>query len=117
MASYTVTAERAGDWWVLQAVEAPGAISQVASLDQADQIIEAIAFVTGEPADDIEIRVQRVFDVTVAQEGLWWMVAIPELDGLTQAADLGDVPLMAREYIAATLDLPRDGIEVRVTRV
>lgn len=60
MALYTVTAERSGDWWVLQAVEAPGAISQVASLDEAGHIVEAIAFVTGERAEDIEIRVRRV---------------------------------------------------------
>jgi predicted nucleic acid-binding protein len=57
---YTVTAERSGKWWVLQADEAPGAISQVARLDQAPQIIEAIAFVTGELESDIEIDVRPV---------------------------------------------------------
>ena len=57
MSDYTVTAERSGRWWVLQAVEAPGAISQVARLEQADQIREAIAFVTGEPAEQITITV------------------------------------------------------------
>ncbi len=55
MSNYTVTAERSGRWWVLQALEAPGAISQVARLEQADQIREAIAFVTGEPEDAISI--------------------------------------------------------------
>lgn len=57
MSRYTVTAERSGKWWVLQAKEAPGAISQVARLDQADDIVEAIAFVTGEPEASIEIDV------------------------------------------------------------
>jgi len=57
MSEYTVTAERGGKWWVLQAVEAPGAISQVTRLDKAEEIIEAIAFVTGEPVDTISIRV------------------------------------------------------------
>lgn len=57
MSTYTVTAERSGKWWVLQAKEAPGAISQVARLDQAEQIIEAISFVTGEAESDIEITV------------------------------------------------------------
>ena len=55
MSTHTVTAERAGRWWVLQAVDAPGAITQVARLDQADQIIEAIAFVTGEKQSSIRI--------------------------------------------------------------
>lgn len=57
MSDYTVTAERSGRWWVLQAVEAPGAISQVARLEQADQIREAIAFVTGDPLDQVSISV------------------------------------------------------------
>jgi len=57
---YTVTAERSGRWWSLQAVGAPGALSQVARLDQADQIIEAIAFVTGEPEEQITIAVEPV---------------------------------------------------------
>ena len=55
MSTYAVTAERAGRWWVLQAVDAPGAISQVARLDQADQIKEAIAFVTGEKESSITV--------------------------------------------------------------
>ena len=60
MTTYTVTAERTAKWWVLQAAEAPGAISQVARLDQADQIKEAIAFVTGEPEDRIQIDLRPV---------------------------------------------------------
>ncbi|MCI0155804.1 hypothetical protein KNO15_03745 [Leifsonia shinshuensis] len=60
MSTYTVTAERTAKWWVLQAVEAPGAISQVARLDQADQIKEAISFVTGEAEYDIEIDLQPI---------------------------------------------------------
>lgn len=55
---YHVTAERAGKFWVLQAVEAPGAISQVSRLDQADVIREAIAFVTGETEASVEIAVE-----------------------------------------------------------
>lgn len=56
MTTYTVTAERSGKWWVLQAVEVPGAISQVARLDQADEIKEAIAWVADVPQEDVEIR-------------------------------------------------------------
>lgn len=42
----------------LQAQGAPSAISQVARLDQAGQIKEAIAFVAGEAEDEIKIRPQ-----------------------------------------------------------
>lgn len=60
MTHYQVTAERTNNWWVLQALDAPGAISQVSRFDQADQIIEAIAFVTGEQESDITIDVQPI---------------------------------------------------------
>lgn len=63
MAQYTVTAENTGDVWVLQAVEAPGAISQVDRLEDADVIKEAIAFVTGEAEGSIEIALRVEKDV------------------------------------------------------
>lgn len=67
MTTYTVTAERTAKWWVLQAGEAPGAISQVARLDQADQIKEAIAFVTGEPEEQIQIEVRPVLPLAAEE--------------------------------------------------
>jgi hypothetical protein len=59
MTRYTVTAERSGRWWALQCTEVPGALSQVARLDQADQMKEAIAFVAGvdEASVDIDLVV------------------------------------------------------------
>ena len=53
---------------VLQAVEAPGAITQVARLDQADQIREAIAFVTGTSEDEVEIEVETVLPNEILAE-------------------------------------------------
>lgn len=40
------------------------------------------------------------YHVQVTREGKWWMIAIPELDALTQARRIEDVPVMARELIA-----------------
>lgn len=57
------------------------------------------------------------YRVDVSREGKWWMVAIPELDGLTQARRLEEAPLMAREYIAATLDLEVSEVRVQVASV
>ena len=61
MGKYTVDAERSGRWWVLQAVEAPGAISQVDDFNDAEAWIkEAISAVTDEPEDDIEVTIRIV---------------------------------------------------------
>lgn len=54
----------------------------------------------------------RHFEATVTREGKWWIVRIPEINGLTQARRLSEAPLMAREYIAVTLDLPIDVVDV-----
>lgn len=55
------------------------------------------------------------YNVIVTREGKWWMVHIPEIDGLTQARRLEEAPKMAREYIAVTLDLPQGQVSVSVS--
>ncbi|MHA3683517.1 hypothetical protein ACXR2T_06525 [Leucobacter sp. HY1910] len=65
MSHFTVHAERSGKWWVLQADEAPGAITQVRRLSEADEIIEAISFVTELPEHEITISVVPVLPVAV----------------------------------------------------
>jgi hypothetical protein len=67
MSTYTVTAERSGKWWVLQAVDAPGAITQVARLDQAGQIIEAISFVTGQAQETINIALRPILPAAAVE--------------------------------------------------
>lgn len=59
------------------------------------------------------------YKATVTREGKWWMVRIPELDGLTQARRLAEAEDMAREWIAVTLDVPLEdvAVEVAVERV
>ncbi|MEV4265729.1 hypothetical protein [Kribbella sp. NPDC049584] len=59
----------------------------------------------------------KTYDVTVERDGRWWMVAIPELDGLTQARRLDEVEQMAREYIAVTTDVPLSRVAVRVSGI
>ena len=100
MSRYKVTATWSGEWWVLQAVEAPGAISQVASLDQAGEIVEAIAFVTGEPAEDIEFELlPRVYEVTATHDDGYWQVSVPTIDRVTQARTVDEIEPMAKELI------------------
>ncbi len=54
------------------------------------------------------------YDVIVTREGRWWMVSIPEIDGLTQARRLSEAEQMAREYIAVTLDVRFSTVHVSV---
>ena len=59
--TFTVTAERGrGPWWVTECAEA-GAVSQVRRIDQAaDDIREAIAYLSGLPEDGFDIEVTPV---------------------------------------------------------
>jgi len=50
----------------------------------------------------------KTYIANVTRDGKWWMVAIPEINGLTQARRLSEAETMAREYIALSLDLPPD---------
>jgi hypothetical protein len=63
MSHYIVEAERGKRRWSLQAKEAPGAISEVNRLSQAEEFMrEAISFVTGEKEDEITISVFALHD-------------------------------------------------------
>lgn len=57
----------------------------------------------------------RRFHANAYLDGNWWMVEIPEVNGLTQAKKLTEVTLMAREFIAVTLDIPIDSFEIELT--
>jgi PHD/YefM family antitoxin component YafN of YafNO toxin-antitoxin module len=52
------------------------------------------------------------YAVTVAREGRWWVITIPDVGAVTQARRLVDVPTMARELIAVSLAIPNDDIEL-----
>ena len=55
---YTSQAYKDGDWWTVQCDQVPGAISQVAKLDEAGQAqMEAIAFVLNVPAGSFGVEV------------------------------------------------------------
>jgi predicted RNase H-like HicB family nuclease/predicted XRE-type DNA-binding protein len=59
----------------------------------------------------------KTYEVTVERDGRWWMVAIPELDGLTQARRLDEAEQMAREYIAVTTDVPLSRVAVEISGI
>ena len=57
------------------------------------------------------------YKIEVTREGRWWMVKIPEVDGLTQARRLSEAETMAREYIALYLGVPIDNVKVETASV
>jgi DNA-directed RNA polymerase specialized sigma24 family protein len=89
MTVYTATAQRVGGWWMVQCDQQPGALSQVRRLDKApEENREAIAFVTGEPAEQIEVSVVPRLEPAVEDE----LAAVRQLTdtaerAATQAAD------------------------------
>ena len=105
MTTYTVTAERSGKWWVLQADELPGAITQVARLDQADQIKEAIAFVGKLSESEVEIRLRPVVSEAVTRR----LEQIRELRARADAAKAA----AALEWSQVAKDLSNEGFTMR----
>ena len=57
------------------------------------------------------------YEITVYRDDRWWMVAIPEIDGLTQARKLREAPRMAMEYIALATDQDASEFEVAITQL
>ena len=60
---------------------------------------------------------KREHKIHVERDGRWWIVHIPEYDGLTQARRLSEAELMAREWIAVTTDKPIKDITACVDRI
>jgi hypothetical protein len=56
----------------------------------------------------------HTYEIEVTRDGRWWMIRIPEIDGLTQARWPGEVKSMARSYIAVSTGQPIDNIAVRI---
>lgn len=59
----------------------------------------------------------KTYAVTVSRDERWWMVAVPELGGVTQARRLDEVERMAREYIAVSTDAPLSKVAVEVAGI
>lgn len=55
--------------------------------------------------------------IEIERDGKWWMVKIPDIDGLTQARRLSEATTMAREYIALTQNAPFDDIKIEIASV
>ena len=56
----------------------------------------------------------RTYTARVNREGKWWMIRVPDIDGLTQARRLGEAEEMARSLIAITTEADPHSFDVRV---
>jgi predicted RNase H-like HicB family nuclease len=57
---------------------------------------------------------KAVYKAVVSRDGAWWMISIPDLNGVTQARSRDEVETMARDYIALTIDAPADSVSVDI---
>ncbi|MFI5735710.1 hypothetical protein ACIA49_36705 [Kribbella sp. NPDC051587] len=63
------------------------------------------------------MQATKTYDATARREGRWWMVEIPDLNGVTEARRLDQVEQAAREYIAVTADLPLSQVAVTFSAI
>jgi hypothetical protein len=52
----------------------------------------------------------------VYRDGRWWMIRVPEIDGLTQTRNPGEVEEMARDYISLVTETPVDEIRLNIAQ-
>ena len=56
----------------------------------------------------------KTYAAQVSRDGKWWMIHVPEIDGLTQARRIADVEQAARELVAVTLDVKLSEVAVDI---
>lgn len=59
----------------------------------------------------------REYSIEVEREGRWWMIRVPEINGITQARRIGEIEDMARSLIAISTGAPAAEVAVRVARI
>jgi hypothetical protein len=64
--------------------------------------------------EPVTVSARPRYTANVTREGRWWMVAVPQIDALTQARRLGEAGTMARELIALVLEVEPDSFDVTV---
>jgi predicted RNase H-like HicB family nuclease len=63
----------------------------------------------------MEGEIVNTYEVVVTREDGWWMLAVADVDGLTQARSRNEVEAMAREYIALSLGVEPGDFDVSIT--
>jgi len=56
-----------------------------------------------------------IYHAEASRDGKFWLVFVPEVDRHTQARNLAEVELMARDLVAVMLEVPPDSFELDVS--
>lgn len=56
----------------------------------------------------------RTLEANAYKEGKWWMISIPEIDGLTQSKSFEKIPEQAADLAAISLDVPAEQVAINV---
>lgn len=59
----------------------------------------------------------KVYKVEVAREGRWWMIEVPELDALTQARRISEIPEQAKSLVSTMLDCAPSEVGIEIASV
>lgn len=103
---YTAAARRVEGWWIVQCDQLPGALSQVKRLDRAaEEHREAIAFVAGQPVDQIEVEIHAALPPELAAE-------LDESAAMVESAHR-DLELAQARRRKVARQLADDGLTVR----
>lgn len=57
------------------------------------------------------------YTIDITREGKFWLIHIPELNGITQAYTWNEIPLMATEFISLMTGESRENITVNIHSV
>jgi hypothetical protein len=57
------------------------------------------------------------YTVEVTRDGRWWMINVPEIDQLTQARRISEIPEMASSLIAVSTGEPLDQITIDIVSI
>lgn len=108
--TYTVQAEKRDGWWLLTSADAPGAVSQVRSLGQAEtHAREAIAFVMDVDQADVDVKVVPSLSDELAKKVRAAKESNRKMEDLQRAT-----AEMSREAVAELLAAGFKGTEVAV---
>lgn len=56
---------------------------------------------------------RRVYGYDVSRDGRWWLIHVPEIDGMTQARRLGEIDFMVRDLISIWIEQPTESFDVQ----
>jgi hypothetical protein len=66
------------------------------------------------PRPVTKAKPSRSFDIEITRDRRWWMIHIPEINGVTKTRQRDDAEVLARELIAIDTNTPIADVTVRV---